>query len=198
MSYIKAFTEKLAELNSNLDNYFNKLEEYKEKIPHQLLAGIIEPIERAFDFAQKNSMGLVDHLKVREAFDNHGLGEEKIPTKLLHAAILKNPVQFETAFDRHRAISRDKIFEQTQNIAYATSVTYLALDYAETLLVADWRPGDEVPTDEKPKWVWLTDGFFTYLAKEARYDLKEGKWNIKHETTKPYFTIHNWTDISKG
>lgn len=197
MSYIKAFTEKLAELNGHLDNYFNNVKEYREKIPHQLLAGIVEPIERAFDFAQKNSMELVDHLNVSEAFANHGLGEEKMPTKLLRAAILKNPTQFETAFERHRAISRDKIFELTQNIAYATSVAYLALDYAETLIAADWRPGDEIPTDENPKWVWLTDGFFTYLAKEARYDLKEGKWNIKHETSKPYFTIHNWTNINK-
>lgn len=198
MSYIAAFTEKLADLNSNLDKYFQKLPEYKEKIPHQLLAGIMEPIERAFDFAQKNSIALVDHLKVREAFANHGLGDEKMPTKVLRAAIVKNPTQFGDAFNLHSKTAKDKIFELTQNIAYATSVTEIALGYAETLLNADWRPGDELPTDENPKWVWLTDGFFTYLEKEAKYDLKEGKWNIKHETSKPYFTIHNWTDITAG
>lgn len=196
MSYIKAFSEKLAGLNSNLDTYFKNLTEYQKKIPHQLLGAIIGSAEKSFKFAQKNSMELVDHLKVREAFNNHKLGAEKLPTKLLYAAIQENPIQFGNAFDLHTKTHSDKIYEFTQNITQAKAITDQALEYARVLLNADWRPGDEKPLDENPKWVWLTDGLFTYLEKDAKYDLKNDQWDIKHQTSDPYFTIHHWTDIA--
>lgn len=196
MSYLTAFTEKLAGLNANLDTYTQKYPDYAKKIPHQLLGGIVESFSGAANFAQEKAKELVAHLKVHEAYTNHGLNDDAVVvTKQLKASIDNNPEQFNQAFERHQKISDDKIFEPTQNIAHAKTVTDKALNYANILLNAVWKDGTELPTDENPKWVWLTDGFFTYLEKNARFNLKENKWDIKHETSDPYFKIHHWMDL---
>jgi len=198
MSYLQAFTEKIAALDANLDKFNTNLTAYTQRVDHRMIGGTLQYAIDAFEAARVNSEALVDHLKLREAYNNHGLTEDETATvKLLYAAILKNKLQFENAFELHRKISSDKIFELTQNIAVAKTDTDLALKYADILLQAQWKPGSEIPTDEKPKWVWLTDGYFTYMEREAKYNLKENKWEIKRKTSLPDYEIHQWIDFNE-
>lgn len=197
MTLLSTFTDLLVDFNNNLDTFFQKKDIYRQKIHHALLGSYMERLNSSFKTGINNSIKLVDYLKVHDAFANHGLTKDTgIHTKVLHASILKNPIQYKNAFDNIAGTHGDKLEIHIENIRQANEAIRGILANAEVLVNAKWQSASVNPTDESPKWLWLTDGLFTYIEKEANYDLQAEIWKIKGEPANPYFKIHQWTNVN--
>lgn len=200
MTLLDSFTTLLNDFNENLKNWATNKQQYERNISHLLLSPVIEEADRFFKDGLKASKQLVFLGKLHEALVHNGLPTGKHPYSiLLYASILKNPLQYQQAFARLRETAPYQLEDLIWTIKNAKAQTDQILKYADTLASVVWKDGSETPTDGQPKWVFLTEGSapitFTYLEKEAYYDLKENCWVFNGEPADETFEVLNWTDV---
>lgn len=200
MTSLENFIPILNDFDANFKAWEANDKGYRLKINHLLLAPIISEADRFIRIGIVACKQLVELTKTQEAYGNNGLPSGKRPlSEIFHAAILKNQPVFQRAFDAQRTLNPEKLETLLWTVKNAKLQLDQIIGYAEALANAQWHEGAELPTDNKPKWVTLRHGiYYSYLEKEAYYDLLNKTWVFKGEPADDTFEVYNWMEIPEA